>query len=252
MLAKYNLEAGFNNFIKFKRIMGGNPVYGFEATFLIDICHCIQDLYNDGFLDEKHKFLYANATIIERAFAKLGIIAYIDEATGYQKKSDTEYRDQWKELLLQEAKKWTVAEFPDELSDMFYKFYPNAARIKKERKLKKHQNFSFFGGLFNKYIYFPLARSNGAILEGLREKNPVIISKNGKKYRKDAFHQWLEAEIAMPILRQHIWKLIGVGGGAINKTHFDRAFVRVFGSNEIETTQQIFENFDFVEEKEDE
>ena len=209
--------------IQFVRIGtgGSTPKHtnGFEATFLMDICHFLQDVYLAGILPEKHNELHARATIISRAFAKSGIIAIIDEATGYNKAKD-EYRKLFKQFILEEAREWKK-EFPDELIDIFYRIYGIT-------KIKNRNHPMFFGKLINKYIYFPLANSNGAILEKLREKNPIIISKTGNKYRKERYFQFLREELGMPELRKHIWKFVGIGSVSKNKTALERNFKRVF------------------------
>lgn len=219
----YEIEKVFNDeVIQFKRKnAGGSAPYtnGFEATFLMDICHLVQDLYLSGLLPEKHNELYARATQVERAYSKLGIIAHIDEATGYNKERD-EYHKLFKQYILDDAREWEK-EFSEELVDVFYKIY-GIKRIKG----KNHPRF--FGKLINKYIYHPLANSNGAILKMLQDKNPVIISKKGTKYRKNRYFQFLKEEIGLPELRKHIWKFIGIGSVSTNKSQLERNFAKVF------------------------
>jgi hypothetical protein len=219
----YEIEKVFKDeVIQFKRKgAGGSAPYtnGFEATFLMDICHFIQDLYLSGILPEKYNELYDRATQVERAYSKLGIIAHIDEATGYNKEKD-EYHKLFKQYILEEAREWEK-EFPEELIDIFYKIYGI-------KKIKGKNHPWFFGKLINKYIYHPLANSNGAILKMLQDKNPVIISKNGTRYRKSRFFQFLKEEIGLPELRKHIWKFIGVGSASVNKSQLERSFARAF------------------------
>lgn len=217
------IENVFNNeVVEFKRFGAGgtaSKTHGFEATFLMDICHFIQDLNLLGILPEKLQELHKQATAVERAYSKLGIIAHIDEATGYTKEKD-EYDRKFAEFIRNEAKEWEK-EFPEELKDIFYRIYGI-------KKVKSKNAPQFFGKLINKYIYYPLAESNGAILQNLRTKNPVIVSKNRKSYRKFRFFQFLSDEVGLPELRKHLWKLIGIGNASVNKDQFNRNFARAF------------------------
>ena len=66
-------DSFISQYIKFDRKGGAGSAavtHGFEATFLMDVCHYIQDLQNLNILPEKYHFLYANATIISRTLAK--------------------------------------------------------------------------------------------------------------------------------------------------------------------------------------
>ncbi len=56
--------------------------YGYEATLFIDLCNAILSTSEFGIVDES---LIAHANIIIRSVAKVGIIALVDEATGYDK-----------------------------------------------------------------------------------------------------------------------------------------------------------------------
>ena len=57
--------------------------YGYDATLLIDICSAIIDANRAGVYPNDN--LVTHADIIIRAVAKTGIIALVDEATGYDK-----------------------------------------------------------------------------------------------------------------------------------------------------------------------
>ncbi len=66
------------------RTPSGNDAYGYEATILPDICDAVLDARNTGNLNFQQKHIAAACEILVRAFAKVGIIALVDEATGYQ------------------------------------------------------------------------------------------------------------------------------------------------------------------------
>jgi len=57
---------------------------GYEATLLIEICDAYLKARDDGVLTKNQLHLAKRAEVIMRACAKVGIIALVDEATGYQ------------------------------------------------------------------------------------------------------------------------------------------------------------------------
>ena len=59
--------------------------FGYEATLLIEICEGFLNAGDNGSLFEAQRRVAHRAEVILRACAKIGIIALIDEATGYQK-----------------------------------------------------------------------------------------------------------------------------------------------------------------------
>ncbi len=210
------LNEKIHNPIIFKPLTG-DPGHGYEATVLIDICDVIVQLRND--LPPSQAFLAIQAEIIIRAAAKVGITALVDEATGYiADKRKEEYRELFREFIREECRQWEK-EFPDQLFEMFYKLYGL------KRKNPKANHPSFFGHLIRRYIYHPLANSNGAILRELDDKNPVVYKSGGRKYR---LHQFLTDEIGLPAFRQHLWQVIGIGNSVQDKLGFDRAFSRAF------------------------
>jgi len=204
--------------IIFKPIIG-DPAHGYEAAVLIDLCTFMMDI-RDELLDSQ-KFLADQAETIVRAAAKLGIIALIDEATGFiDDKRREEYRELWQTFIREEAAQWGKAEFPDDLFNIIYKLYglkrlnPNSTRHPK-----------FFAKFLRKYVYEPLANSRGGILQELEIKNPIVYANGGRRYK---LFQFLTDEIGLPQLRQHIWKTVGIGLSVTTKEQFDRSFYHAF------------------------
>ena len=78
-----------SNPIQFKRnnASGSQSITnGFEVTLLIDICSAIIEANFAGEFDDLR--IVRNADIIIRSVAKVGIIALVDEVTGYQYKRE--------------------------------------------------------------------------------------------------------------------------------------------------------------------
>lgn len=110
--------------IKFSRNDAGgsqSATNGYEATLLIDICSAIIEANRAGVFDNPRMVACANAIIL--AVAKVGIIALIDEATGYNKEKSRAKDELQKFLasfLKEEAAKW-VKRFPDIFFEDIYK-----------------------------------------------------------------------------------------------------------------------------------
>lgn len=212
------LHKKLENHITFKPI-SGDPAHGYEATVLIELCDALVAARDE--LPNSQKFLARQAEIIIRSSAKVGITALVDEATGFiEDKRRDEYRELWKQCIREEARKWEEAEFPEDLFDIFYKVY-GLRRLYPDTT--KHPRF--FSKLIRKYVYQPLLNSNGAILEQLDEKNPVVYANGGRRYK---LFQFLSDEVGIPALRAQIWQFVGIGKTARSKSQLEARFFEAF------------------------
>jgi hypothetical protein len=221
-----------NNPLIFKPL-SGDPGHGYECTVLIDICVALSEAYRNGKLHPSQAFLGLQAETIIRAAAKLGIVALVDEATGYiADKRKEEYRELFRDFIRDEFRQYK-SEFPDQFFDMIYGLY-SLPRIKGS---KKHPQF--FGRFIRRYIYEPLASSNGAILEMLDEKNPVVYVNGGRRYK---MFQFLSDVVGMNALRSHIWQVVGIGNSVKTRASFERAFLNAFPALDREPMLPDFED----------
>lgn len=193
------IKSKFANRVEFKRPGAGGAVektYGYDATLLIDICDLLLEGKNRDILTEKQSQLAIQAEIIIRSVAKVGIVALIDEATGYQSiRSKEALRALLDKYLLKEFSTW-AKRFPDE-------FYINIFRlnnwdIENPNKLAKP---GVVGTWTNNIIYERLAPG---VLDELKRINP----KNDKGYRKAKHHQYLSPEVGHPSLAQHMTSVL--------------------------------------------
>jgi hypothetical protein len=87
---------------------------GFEATLLLDICDAYLRARDDGKLHESQENLARKAEVITRACAKVGIIALIDEATGFQKyRAQRELQFKLQAFIADDMQEWARM-FPEE------------------------------------------------------------------------------------------------------------------------------------------
>lgn len=198
--------------------LNGEEAHGYEGSVLIEVCDAIWQAKREGKLASSQEGLGLQAEIIIRSAAKVGIAALIDEATGFFKdKRREEYRELFKEFIRDEFAQWHQ-EFPAQFFDIWYRLYGLKRGIG-----SKHPQF--FGKLIRKYIYAPLANSNGAILEMLDEKNPVVYANGGRRYK---MFQFLSDQIGKDAFRAHLWQVVGIGMASRSKEGFERNFNAAF------------------------
>ena len=208
--------------------------HGYDATILIDICTAILDANKAGKLGPAQESLVMQAEIIVRASAKLGIVALVDDATGFiADKRRAQYKELFRDFIREEFRIYEDPQFPDQLFDVIYKIYGLP------RKANAQQHPRFFGKFIRKYIYEPLANSNGAILEMLDEKNPVVYVNGGRRYK---MYQFLSEVVGMPALKAQLWQVVGIGNSVRTKAQFERSFGLAFPSPNTDTQFELFDN----------
>lgn len=156
---------------------GGRTAFGYEATLLPTICEVLLDADKAGELKANQKHLAEMADVMIRGFARVGVIALVDEATGYQ---EERARDELARILeayiLEEYRPWTKT-FPDEFFRQIYRVHGWPYRPGNAKRTP------FIGKLINKYVYEPLPPG---VLDELRRLNPV--TENGRRKRKHFQH----------------------------------------------------------------
>jgi hypothetical protein len=220
------LRSKLDNPIIFKALTS-DLGHGYDATILIDICQAILDASKAGKLGSGQESLAMQAEIIIRASAKLGIVALVDDATGFvADKRREQYKELFRDFVREEIRLYDEPQFPDQLFDIIYKIYGLP------RKADARNNHpQFFGWFIRKYIYEPLANSNGAILEMLDEKNPVVYVNGGRRYK---LYNFLSEVIGIPALKAHLWQVVGIGNSVRNKLQFERSFYTAFPGPQLE------------------
>jgi hypothetical protein len=175
----------------------GRAVYGFEATLLPAVCDIWLRAREAGALQKQQLDKAQNAEILMRGLAHVGIIALIDEATGYQSERS---RDALQELLAiylsEEKLKWAKM-FPDE-------FYRQVFRLQGwNYNPLDNRRPKVVGKLTNDVVYKKLPPG---VLDKLRELNPV---KNKKTWRRSGTHtQFLSEDVGQQDLRDHFLQIM--------------------------------------------
>lgn len=194
--------------------------YGYEATILIEICNKILEAREAGLLSENDKIVAKNAEIIIRSVARVGIIALVDEVTGYEKiREKDELQKLLKAFISEELRPWQK-KFPEEFYKQIFRLrnwdYPKAGSERPK----------IVGKYTNKYIYEELSPE---VLEELKRKNP-IDSRGNRRYRH---HQWLTDNIGNSALEKQIVKIITLMQVSETWEEFEEKFERTKNGKEI-------------------
>lgn len=172
--------------------LGGKKIHGYEATVLVDICDAFLEARKTIKLSPRQKTIADQCEMLVISFAKVGLIALIDEATGYQKQKD-EYQKLVSLYIDERMRKW-VKTFKDDYYEQLYKLLDWDWDAFKAGK-KNHPQY--IGKLTNELVYYKLP---AGILEELDRLNP----KNLKGNRKHKQHQFLSESVGYRHLIEHL------------------------------------------------
>ncbi len=170
---------------------------GFDATLLIDICDALIQAKNEkGLLTPTQKVYADFAEIIIRSVAKVGIIALVDEATGFQ-------RDREKDALAKILEAFVAKELQPYLKTFPVDYYEQLFRLYELPYPpigNKSWRPAFFGHITNDVVYSRIAP----------ELLPELKKAASKAERKSKLHQWLTQDIGHPKLREHLASIVSI------------------------------------------
>jgi hypothetical protein len=186
---------------------------GVEATVLPDICDVWITAKEKGALTKEQQVTAERAYVLMKGFAIVGIIALIDEVTGYQEERDRLALQEILDKYLLPYKAAWAKRFPDS-------FYKAIFRLRKwpydPISVKRP---SVVGRITNDIVYDRLAPG---ILYELRTRTP----KDEKGRRKHRFHQWFTEDIGHPKLQEHLLKTEALMAAATNWPTFYKLLQR--------------------------
>ena len=201
--------------ILYKPPHGGRSAYGYTAELLTQVCKVFLAARDAGALTEQQRHIAAQCDLLMRGFAHVGLIALIDEATGYQEVRDRLALQQILDMYLRKEFAAWARRFPKE-------FYREMFRLKGWQWNGISLNRpSVVGHYTNDLVYARLAPK---VLDELRKRNPP----DEKGRRKVKHHQWLTEDVGHPALAQHLHAVIGLMRAAANWPQFHRMLERAF------------------------
>lgn len=174
-----DLEVALKKPVLYRTNAGATPANGIRAELLPEICGVFLSARRKGELHPSQEHLALQAEILMEAFAKVGIVALVDEATGYQlDRSHDALRLLLSKYIAEGLQKW-LKTFPDAFFAELDRLYDTDTSHGKRPQ--------YYGKFINKYVYEPL--ENGYVKKELDKLN---ITDEGK--RRARFHQWLNDE----------------------------------------------------------
>lgn len=172
----------------------GSRAYGYEATVLADLCDAVLEARKAGELHYQQEHIAARCEVLVRAFARVGIIALVDEATGYQKdRAKDALAKILESFVAKELQPW-VKTFPTEYYEQLFRLY--GYQFPPEGKPQWRPQF--FGKITNNVVYERIAP----------ELLPELKKAASKAERKAKLHQWLTSDIGHPKLREHLASIV--------------------------------------------
>jgi P63C domain len=174
----------------------GGKALGYKAELLPRVCDLFLEARSAGLLTGQQLPLAVQSEILVRSLAKVGIVALVDEATGYQSERDRDALHQLLEAYLSEERLAWAKRFPDEFYKQVYRLrdwnWPPTGRAKPP----------VLGHITNDIVYDRLPEG---VLPKLRELNPTD---DDSKRRKFKHHQFLSTDVGQPDLRDHILQIL--------------------------------------------
>jgi hypothetical protein len=202
-LSSKNLKPFISDELKLKTahveylMHGGAIAHGIRAETLPLVCDVWLRARDAGALFKRQKHLAEAADIITRGLAHVGIIALVDEATGYQDDRDRRALAKILEAFVaKELRPW-VHTFPADYYREMYRlrglsYPPTGNRMPR-----------YFGVLTNDVVYSRLAPG---VLEELKRTTP----RTEKGRLKQHLHRRLTDDIGHPKLLQHLGAVVAV------------------------------------------
>lgn len=178
------------------RTPSGAKASGYRAELLPEVCEIYLKAKDAGVLPSNQEHVAAKAHVLVRGLARVGIIALVDEATGYQK---DRARDALAHILeafvakeLQPYLKTFPADYYEQLFRLYNLPYPPAGN--------KSWRPAFFGHITNDVVYARLAP----------ELLPELKKAASKVEKKAKLHQWLTSDTGHPKLKEHLISLVSL------------------------------------------
>ncbi len=166
----------------------GREAKGYRAEILAEICYAVMNARRARRLQSQQNHIAEACELLMMGFARVGIVALVDEATGYQYQRAREALAKiLEDFIAKEQARW-VKTFPDE-------YFIEHARLR-NLNFQHNRKAPLAGKDTANIIYQRLAPG---VLDELRRKNPA---------RKAKHHQFLTVEHGHPKLREHIASVV--------------------------------------------
>lgn len=191
------LAMRIKNPIPFRAKGMARTAYGYEATILADICDAILAARKAGLLSPQQVHIADQCELLVRGFARVGIIALVDEVTGFQK-------DRKKDALTQILEAFIAKELQPYLPTFPSEFYEGMFRLRGlNYPTDSVKRPPYFGHLTNDIVYKRLAPG---VLEELKKVTP----RDAAGRHKHKLFRRLTSNTGYPKLTGHLGSVVTI------------------------------------------
>ncbi|MGC4028672.1 MAG: P63C domain-containing protein [Steroidobacteraceae bacterium] len=172
-------------------------------------------------LTERQLGIAQTAIKFLQATSDVGLVALVDEATGYQyERAEDALRLKLKLYLEEDMRKWERT-FPEELWTEFRRLTNWKGTI--------HQRPKYWGKLVMELIYGYL---DADVAKWLKDNAP-------KPMKGQNYHQWLSSQYGLKKLTEHIWLVVGMASGCNSIKDLRQRLAERFGRVQVQMTMYL-------------
>lgn len=195
---------------------------GISAERFLEICNAYVKALDAGVLStDRQREIAVRCSILLGACAKVGLIALIDEATGYQyQRAEDALQLKLRAFIADELREWEKT-FPDELWEQFGRLT--------NWKGSLHSRPKWWGKLVMELIYDALDKDVAA---HLKENKPP--PRKGQNY-----HQWMTQDFGLKALIPHIYEVIGIAKTCDDMRELRDKVAQHYGKREYQITMYL-------------
>ncbi len=158
------------------------------------------------------------AVKFQQACSDVGLVALVDEATGYQYEREVDALQlKLKLYLADDMRKWEKT-YPDQLWAEFGRLTNWKGTL--------HQRPKYWGKLIMELIYGYL---DPDVAKWLKDNAPRPM--HGQNY-----HQWLSSQFGLKKLTEHIWLVVGMAAACHNMAELRQKMAERFGRHQVQLT----------------
>jgi hypothetical protein len=176
------------------KLRSGQRAFGYSADLLPEVCGVFLDAKASGVLASTQEHIAERALILIRGLASVGIIALVDEATGFQyERPRRDLEELLKKFLAEGLRRW-VRTFPGD-------YFKHLCRLKNVPLRPDMKLPQYFGHLTNDLVWRRIAPG---LLRALKERRDERGSPSNK------LHSWTSEEVGKPELLLHLGTVVGL------------------------------------------
>lgn len=190
------------------RTPANGKAYGYEAEILVELCEAVLAARQAGKLQLQQLPIAQQCEILMRGFARVGIVALVDEVTGYERvRKRGDLHKILEAYIAKELLPWSKM-FPDSFYEEMFRLHGWPYDPKSVARP------GVVGKITNKYIYEALP---DGVLDELKSKNPD----NKKRH-----HQYLTEDVGHPHLQRQITAMTTLMRAADDWSQFKKLYER--------------------------